>query len=64
VETWRSPAYYIYRVLIYDLIPLPSEISILGYLQEDTEEYRGVYIMGDILSDVMGDIFDMMDPFR
>jgi hypothetical protein len=64
VETWRSPAYYTYRVLIYDLASLPSEISTLGYLQEDTEEYHGVYVAGDILSDVTGDVFDVVDPFR
>jgi hypothetical protein len=64
VEIWRSPAYYTCHVLVYYLISLPSEISTLGYLQEDTEEYRGVYITGDVLSDMMGDMFDMVDPFR
>jgi hypothetical protein len=50
---------------IYDLISLPSKISILGYFQEDTEEYHGVYIMEDISMDIMMDItedmIDMMD---
>jgi hypothetical protein len=55
---WRSLDYMRY-ILIYDLISLPSEISILGYFQEDMEEYLGVYIMEDMTED----IFDAMDPY-
>jgi hypothetical protein len=70
---WRSLD-YVYRMEVYDLISLPSEISILGYFQEDTEEYHGVYIMEDISEDVLEDVryteelavdvFDTMDPYH
>ena len=56
---WRSLD-YIYHMEIYDLISLPSEISILGYFQEDMEEYHGIYIMEDISMDMMEDIWYMM----
>jgi hypothetical protein len=61
---WRSLV-YIYHIKIYDLISLPSKISILGYFQEDMKEYHGIYIMEDISMDMMMDIIedmiDMMD---
>jgi len=56
---WRSLD-YIYHMEIYDLISLPSKISILGYFQEDTEKYHGIYIMKDISMDIMEDIWYMM----
>jgi hypothetical protein len=59
VVTWRSLD-YTYRVEIYDLISLPSEISTLGYFQEDAEEYRGIYIAEDVSEDV----FDAVDPYH
>jgi hypothetical protein len=46
-------------VEIYNLTPLPSEISTLGCFQEDAEEYHGIYIMEDISED----IFDAVDPY-
>ena len=52
---WRSLD-YIYHIKIYDLISLSSKISILGYFQEDIEEYHGIYIMKDISMDMMEDI--------
>jgi hypothetical protein len=52
---WRSLD-YMSRIWIYDLISLPSEISILGYFQEDMEEYPGVYIMEDMMDDMVEDI--------
>jgi hypothetical protein len=63
VVIWRSLD-YAYHVEIHDLIPLPSEISILGYFQEDTEEYRGIYIAEDISEDVSEDVFDAVDPYH
>jgi hypothetical protein len=71
--TWRSLD-YTYRMETYDLTSLPSEISTLGYFQEDTEEYRGVYVMEDISEDISEDIryaeelavdvFDVVDPYH
>jgi hypothetical protein len=50
---------------IYDLISLSSEISILGYFQEDMKEYHGIYITEDIsmdmMMDMMEDMINMMD---
>jgi hypothetical protein len=51
VVPWRSLD-YARRALARDLAPLPSEISTLGCFQEDMEEYRGVYVMEDVVTDV------------
>jgi hypothetical protein len=58
--TWRS-LICARRALACDLTSLPSEISILGYFQEDTEEYHGVYIMEDISVDVTEGVVDVVD---
>jgi hypothetical protein len=73
VVTWRSLD-YAYRVEVYDLISLPSEISTLGCFQEDVEEYRGIYVTEDISEDVSEDVryaeelavnvFDAVDPYH
>jgi hypothetical protein len=61
---WRSLV-YIYHIEIYNLIFLPSKISILGYFQEDIEKYHGIYIIEnismDIIMDMTEDMIDMMD---
>jgi hypothetical protein len=61
VEMWRSLDHYTCRVWVYDLISLPSEISTLGYFQKDMEEYRGIYIMEDMIDtmDMTEDIASM-----
>jgi hypothetical protein len=67
--TWRS-LNYTSHVWVYDLVSLPSEISTLGYFQEDMEEYPGVYIMEDMTEDiryagdVAEDVGDAVDPYR
>jgi hypothetical protein len=55
VVIWRSLDYAC-RVEAHDLVPLPSEISTLGYFQEDAEEYRGVYVAEDVSTDVAVDV--------
>jgi hypothetical protein len=77
--SWRSLSHYTRRMLACDLISLPSEISTLGYFQEDVEEYLGVYVTEDMATDVrytvdvmedvwytedmMEDVFDAVDPY-
>jgi hypothetical protein len=51
--TWRSLIHYTRYILVYDLIPLPSEISILGDhfpIEEDIEK--------DIMEDMMEDVIE------
>jgi hypothetical protein len=65
VVIWRSLIHYTRRMLTYDLIPLPSEISTLGGhfpMEEDMEEDPGEYVAEDTVEDVMEDIFGVMGP--
>jgi hypothetical protein len=67
VVIWRSLIHYTRYILMYDLISLPSEISILGDhfpMEEDIEEDPGEYVTEDTVEDVAEDIFGMMDPSR
>ena len=62
--SWRSLD-YIYHMKIYDLIFLPSKISILGYFQKNMKKYHGIYIIKnismDIIMNIMEDMINMMD---
>jgi hypothetical protein len=67
IVTWRSLIHYTRRALACDLIPLPSEISILGGhfpVEEDIEEDPGEYITEDTVEDVAEDVFGVMGPSR